>query len=44
MQELKGVLKGKVKILEDTIEKLAVKANENERYSLCQNASYWFCR
>ena len=40
LQELKAeiaVLEGKVKILEDTIEKLAAKANDNEQFSRRQN-------
>ena len=40
LKELKAeiaALEGKVKTLEDTIEKVASKANDNKQYSRCQN-------
>ena len=42
LKELKAeiaALEGKVKTLEDTIEKVTSKANDNEQYSRCQNVS-----
>ena len=40
LKELKAeiaVLEGKVKILEDTVEKVTTKANDNEQFSRLQN-------
>ena len=48
LKEMKAevaVLEGKVKTLEDTIEKVAAKANDNEQFSPSSKCeSYGFCR
>ena len=48
LKELKAeiaVLEGKVKILEDTVEKVTTKANDNEQFSPTSKCEgYGFCR